>query len=175
MNLYRLGAWTPDLPGDGRYWVAPNAAVMGRVRLHADASVWWNATLRGDTEWITIGEGSNVQDGAVLHTDIGAPLTLGKGVTIGHKVTLHGCDIGDHSLIGIGAIILNRVKIGTNCLIGAGTLIPEGKIIPDNSMVLGSPGRIVKPVSPEMAAIIRLSADHYVHNWKRFATELAPL
>jgi len=175
MPVYSLGSMVPELASEGKCWVAPNAAVMGRVRLKNNASVWWNATLRGDTEWIEVGEDSNVQDGSVLHTDIGCPLLIGKGVTVGHMVVLHGCTIGDNSLIGIGSVILNRVKIGKNCLIGAKTLIPEGKEIPDNSMVLGSPGRIVKTVTPEMEAIIRLSADHYVHNWKRFASEMRAL
>ena len=130
--------------------------------------------LRGDTEWIEVGEGSNVQDLSVLHTDPGAPLKIGKGVTIGHKVMLHGCEIGDGSLIGIGSIILNRTKIGKNCLIGANTLIAEGKDIPDNSVVMGAPGKVVRQVDEMQAASLRVSAAHYVENWKRFARELRP-
>jgi carbonic anhydrase/acetyltransferase-like protein (isoleucine patch superfamily) len=144
MTVYRLNDLTPELPGEGRYWIAPSAVVLGKVRLLEDASVWFGAVLRGDTEWITVGEGSNVQDGSVLHTDPGAPLTIGAGVTVGHMVMLHGCEIGDGSLIGIGSIILNRTKIGKNCLIGANTLIAEGKEIPDNSVVMGSPGKIAR-------------------------------
>ena len=175
MTIYRLNDLTPDLPGEGRYWIAPNAIVLGKVRLLEDASVWFGATLRGDTEWITVGEASNVQDGSVLHTDPGAPLTIGKGVTIGHMVMLHGCEIGDHSLIGIGSIILNRAKIGKNCLIGANTLITEGKEIPDNSVVMGSPGKILRQTDEATQAMLRVSAEHYVENWKRFARELKPL
>jgi len=146
MSVYTLGEAKPDLPPAGEYWIAPNAVVLGRVRLLKNASVWFGATLRGDNEWITVGEGSNVQDGSVLHTDPGAPLTIGKGVTIGHMVMLHGCEIGDGSLVGIGSIILNRTKIGKNCLIGANTLLTEGKDIPDNSVVMGAPGRVVRQV-----------------------------
>lgn len=175
MSAYVLGDMKPDLPPAGQYWIAPNAVVLGRVRLLKDASVWFGATLRGDTEWITVGEGSNVQDGSVLHTDPGAPLTIGKGVTIGHLVMLHGCEIGDGSLIGIGSIILNRTKIGKNCLIGANTLITEGKEIPDNSVVMGAPGRVVRQVDEATRASLQISAAHYVENWKRFARELTPL
>lgn len=175
MSTYVLGDFRPDLPAEGQYWIAPNAVVVGRVRLLKDASVWFGATLRGDTEWITVGEGSNVQDGSVLHTDPGVSLTIGKGVTIGHMVTLHGCEIGDGSLVGIGSIILNRTKIGRNCLIGANTLIAEGKTIPDNSVVMGAPGKIVRQVDEAGAAMLALSAAHYVENWKRFAREMKPL
>jgi len=174
MTVYRLNDWTPELPGEGQYWIAPSAVVLGRVRLLKDASVWFGAVLRGDTEWIEVGEGSNVQDLSVLHTDPGAPLTIGKGVTIGHKVMLHGCEIGDGSLIGIGSIILNRTKIGKNCLIGANTLITEGKAIPDNSVVMGAPGKVVRQVDEMAAASLKVSAAHYVENWKRFARELKP-
>lgn len=141
MSVYNLGNVTPELPNDDEYWIAPTAAVMGRVILKKNASVWWGATLRGDNDPIVIGEGSNVQDGSVLHTDHGSPLTLGANVTVGHLVMLHGCDIGDGSLVGIGSIVLNGAKIGKNCLIGANCLITEGKEIPDNSLVMGRPGR----------------------------------
>ncbi|MBI1239901.1 MAG: gamma carbonic anhydrase family protein [Alphaproteobacteria bacterium] len=174
MTIYALGDAAADLPASGDYWVAPNAVVLGRVRLLKDASVWFGAVLRGDNEWITIGEGSNVQDNSVLHTDPGAPLTLGRNVTVGHLVMLHGCTIGDNSLVGIGSVILNRARIGRNCLIGANTLIPEGKEIPDNSMVLGSPGKIVRPVNEEQAAMLRYSAQHYVENWQRYRADLRP-
>ncbi len=172
MPIYALGDVQPILPAEGDYWVAPDAQVMGNVTLHKNASVWFGAVLRGDNEMITIGENSNVQDGSVLHTDPGSPLTLGKNVTIGHKVMLHGCTVGDNSLIGIGSIILNNTKIGKNCLIGANTLIAEGKEIPDNSMVLGAPGKVVRQLTDEQAAGLEFSATHYVENWQRYAREL---
>ena len=172
MTIYTLGDATPDLPAAGEYWIAPTASVMGRVRLLKNASIWFGATLRGDAEWITVGEGSNVQDGSILHTDPGAPLTIGKGVTIGHMVVLHGCTIGDGSLVGIGSVILNHTKVGKNCLIGARTLLTEGKDIPDNSVVMGAPGRIVRQVDDNARAILHYSAIHYVENWQRFAREL---
>lgn len=175
MTVYALGDMRPELPAKGDYWIAPNAQVMGRVRLLKDASVWFGAVARGDTEWITVGEGSNVQDGSVLHTDPGVPLTIGKGVTIGHMVMLHGCEIGDNTLVGIGSIILNRTKIGKNCLIGANTLLTEGKDIPDNSVVMGAPGKVVRQVDDAVRAMLQVSAAHYVENWKRFARELTPL
>jgi carbonic anhydrase/acetyltransferase-like protein (isoleucine patch superfamily) len=175
MAVYRLGDLVPDLPAQHAHWIAPNAVVLGRVRLLANASVWFGAVLRGDTEWIEVGENSNVQDNSVLHTDPGCPLTIGRNVTIGHQVMLHGCTIGDGSLIGIGAVILNRTKIGKNCLIGANTLIGEGKDIPDNSMVIGSPGRVIRTLDESAATLLKLSADHYVANWRRFASDLAPI
>ena len=145
---------------------------MGRVKLETNASVWWGAVLRGDNELITIGENANVQDGSVLHTDMGSPLTIGKNVTIGHMVMLHGCTIGEGTLIGIGSVVLNNTKIGKNCLIGANTLIPEGKEIPDNSMVLGSPGKVVRELGEDNAKMLEASAQHYVENWQRYAREL---
>ncbi|MFO1152893.1 MAG: gamma carbonic anhydrase family protein [Rhodospirillales bacterium] len=154
------------------YWIAPTAAVIGKVRLERNASVWWGAVLRGDNELITVGENSNVQDCSVLHTDPGMPLTIGAGVTIGHLVMLHGCTIGDGSLIGIGSVILNGTRIGKNCVIGAKTLLGEGKDIPDNSVVMGSPGRVVRQVTPEMAAHFAEGARHYVANWRRFKAGL---
>lgn len=175
MAVFALGDFVPDLPGPGRYWIADSAMVIGRVRLLADASVWFGAVLRGDNEWIEIGERANVQDGAVLHTDPGCPLTLGRGVTVGHQAMLHGCTVGENSLIGIGAVVLNRTKIGRNCLIGANTLIGEGKEIPDNSMVLGSPGRVVKTLDEGAAQMLGLSAEVYVQNWQRFSRELRRL
>ncbi len=150
------------------YWVADSAMVMGSVLLRKGASVWFNAVLRGDTELITVGENSNVQDGSVLHTDPGCPLVIGTNVTIGHKVMLHGCEIGDNSLIGINAVVLNRVKIGKNCLIGANALITEGKEIPDNSMVMGSPGKVVRELTEQEIAGLKMSAVHYWENANRF-------
>ena len=172
MAVYNLGNVTPELPNDDEYWIAPNAAVIGRVVLKKNASVWWGATLRGDNDPIVVGEGSNVQDGSVLHTDTGSPLTLGANVTVGHLVMLHGCTIGDNSLVGIGSIILNGARIGKNCLIGANCLITEGKEIPDNSLVMGAPGKVIREVSPEQAMVIAGGARHYVENWKRYKREL---
>jgi carbonic anhydrase/acetyltransferase-like protein (isoleucine patch superfamily) len=172
MTVYDLGGWKIETPQSGNYWIAPNAVVLGHVRLLENASVWFGAVLRGDNDWITVGENSNVQDGSVLHTDPGSPLTIGRGVTVGHMVMLHGCEIGDGSLVGIGSVILNRVKIGKNCLIGANTLISEGKEIPDNSMVLGSPGKIIRQVSADQITVLKYSAEHYVENWKRHKREL---
>lgn len=174
MSVYNLGNVTPELPNDDEYWIAPTAAVMGNVILKKNASVWWGATLRGDNDPIIVGENSNIQDGSVCHTDHGAPLTIGKDVTVGHLVMLHGCTIGDGSLIGIGSIVLNGAKIGKNCLIGANSLIPEGKEIPDNSLVMGAPGKVVRELSPEHAARIAMGAAHYVENWKRYRRELSP-
>jgi carbonic anhydrase/acetyltransferase-like protein (isoleucine patch superfamily) len=172
--IYSLGDRTPELPNDDEYWVAPNAAVMGRVILKKNASIWWGCTVRGDNDPIVVGENSNVQDGSVLHSDLGSPLTIGRNVTIGHLVMLHGCDIGDNSLIGIGAVVLNGAKIGANCLIGAKALIPEGKVIPDNSLVMGAPGKVVREVSEAQVQVLAASAAGYVQNWKRFARELKP-
>lgn len=173
MAVYNLGNVTPELPSDDEYWIAPTAAVMGRVILKKNASVWWGATLRGDNDPIIVGEGSNIQDGSVCHTDTGSPLTIGANVTIGHMVMLHGCEIGDGSLIGIGSIVLNGAKIGKNCLIGANCLITEGKEIPDNSLVMGAPGKVVRELSPEQAARVALGSAHYVENWKRYRRELS--
>lgn len=172
MSVYNLGNVTPELPNDDEYWIAPTAAVMGNVILKKNASVWWGATLRGDNDPIVLGEGSNIQDGSVCHTDTGSPLTIGANVTIGHLVMLHGCEIGDGSLIGIGSIVLNGAKIGKNCLIGANCLITEGKEIPDNSLVMGAPGKVVRELSPEQAARVAMGSAHYVENWKRYRREL---
>jgi carbonic anhydrase/acetyltransferase-like protein (isoleucine patch superfamily) len=172
MAVYNLGDVTPELPNDDEYWIAPSAAVIGRVVLKKNASVWWGATLRGDNDPITIGENSNVQDGSVLHTDHGSPLTIGKNVTVGHMVMLHGCTIGDGTLVGIGSIVLNEAVIGKNCLIGASCLITEGKEIPDNSLVMGAPGKVVREISPEQARMLSAGAMHYVENWKRYRREL---
>jgi carbonic anhydrase/acetyltransferase-like protein (isoleucine patch superfamily) len=172
MPVYSLGDARPDLPGEGEYWIAPNATVIGRVTLKRNASVWFGAVLRGDNAPILVGEDSNVQDGCVLHTDDDFPLTIGAGVTIGHQAMLHGCTIGDNSLIGIGAVVLNAARVGKNCLIGAKTLIPEGKEIPDGSLVVGSPGRVLRPLSEEQLRMLKQSAAHYVGNWKRYAAGL---
>ena len=153
---------------DENYWIAPNATVIGKVTLCRDASIWWGAVLRGDNERITIGPGSNVQDNAVLHTDPGFPLDIGAQVTVGHQAMLHGCTIGENSLIGIGAVILNGARIGRNCLIGAMAFVGEGKVIPDNSVVKGIPGKVVADVTPEQAARMRDGTQSYVRNWQRY-------
>ena len=175
MTNYALGDSKPQLPPLGEYWVAPSASVIGNVILHTNASVWFGAVLRGDNDPITVGPDSNIQDGSVLHTDMGSPLTLGRGVTVGHKAMLHGCEVGDYSLIGIGAVVLNGVKIGRNCIIGANALLTEGKVIPDNSLVVGQPGKVVRERDPAHIAVLQMSAEHYVQNWKRFAAELRVL
>ena len=149
-------------------WVAADAKIIGKVKLEKNSSIWFNAVLRGDIELITVGEDSNIQDGSVLHTDPGYPLTIGKGVTIGHLVMLHGCQISDNSLIGIGSIILNNAKIGKNCIIGANTLITENKIIPDNSLVVGSPGRVLRKVTDEEIKSVIENGQHYVKNSKKY-------
>jgi carbonic anhydrase/acetyltransferase-like protein (isoleucine patch superfamily) len=169
--IYSLGDRMPEFQGED-YWVAENATLIGSVVLKNNASVWFNAVIRGDNDVITVGENSNVQDGSVLHTDGGIPLNIGRNVTIGHQVMLHGCDIGDNSLIGINSVILNGAKIGKNCLIGANSLIPEGKEIPDGSLVMGSPGKVVRALSPEQVAGLEMSALHYVENFKRYKASL---
>ena len=168
---YALGEFDLETENE-RFWIAPTAVVIGKVRLEADAAVWWGAVLRGDNELITIGRGSNVQDNCVLHTDPGFPLTVGPDVTVGHLAVLHGCSIGEGTLVGIGAVILNGAKIGRNCLIGAKSLIAEGKDIPDNSLVMGIPGKVVGEVRPEQAERIRAGTAKYVRNWQRYAREL---
>lgn len=170
--IYSLGERKVEIRGED-YFIAENATVIGTVILENNASVWFNAVIRGDNELITIGENSNVQDGSVLHTDPGVPLTIGRNVTVGHKVMLHGCTIGDNSLIGINTVVLNGAKIGKNCLIGANSLIPEGKEIPDGSLVMGSPGKVVRPLSEDQLKSLEQSAISYVNNFKRYKKELA--
>ena len=153
-------------------YVAPGAHVIGKVVMQKNSSVWFNAVVRGDCDVITIGEDSNVQDGSILHTDLGVPLTIGKGVTVGHKVMLHGCEIGDYSLVGINSVVLNGAKIGTHCLIGANSLITENMQIPDGSLVMGSPAKIVKTLSEQQQKMLEQSAQHYVDNAKKFASDL---
>jgi len=160
------------IKNSGDNWVAPNATIIGDVTLGKNSSIWFNAVLRGDIENIYIGEGSNVQDGSVLHTDPGCPLKIGKNVTIGHLVVLHGCTIEDNSLIGIGAVILNNAKIGKNCIIGAKTLITENKEIPDNSLVVGSPGKVIRDVTEEETKSILENTKHYQDNWKKYSKSI---
>ena len=173
MAIYELDGLAPRMAESA--WVADNAQVMGDVVLGEDSSVWFGTTVRGDTETITIGRGSNVQDGSVLHADVGMPLTIGDFVTVGHQVMLHGCTVGDGSLIGIGAIVLNGAKIGKNCLVGAGSLVTEGKEFPDGSMIMGSPARVVKSLTPEQMEGLRQSAQHYIENAQRYRKGLNKL
>jgi carbonic anhydrase/acetyltransferase-like protein (isoleucine patch superfamily) len=173
MALYELDGVAPSL--DPTAWVADSAQVMGKVSLGADTSVWYGTVIRGDTESITIGRGSNIQDGSVMHADIGMPIVVGENVTVGHKVMLHGCTIGDETLIGIGAIVLNGAKIGRNCLVGAGALVTEGKVFPDGSMIIGSPAKAVRALTPEQIESVRQSARHYVENARRFQAGLRKL
>ena len=171
--IYALGDLIPEIDADS--WVAPDANVIGRVRLLKGASVWFTATARGDNEWIEIGEGSNVQEGCTLHTDLGYPLTIGRDCTIGHNVILHGCTIGEGSLIGMGATVLNGAKIGKHCLIGAGALITEGKEIPDGSLVMGAPGKVVRQLDDAATERLRRSAESYQANMRRFRDGLRAL
>ncbi len=173
MTLYALGEHQPQLHEDT--WVAPDANLIGQVVLEAGASVWFGCTIRADHEEIRICEGANVQENVVMHIDAGFPLTVGKNCTIGHKVMLHGCTIGENSLVGMGATVLNGAKIGKNCLIGAGALITENKVIPDNSLVMGAPGKVVREVSEAQAQKLTLSALHYQQNMRRFRDEMRPV
>jgi len=170
MALYALDGISPEIDAEG--WVAPTADVMGKVRLAKGGSIWFGAVLRGDNEWISIGEGSNVQDLSVLHTDMGAPLVIGAHCTIGHRAILHGCTIGEQTLIGMGAVILNHAKIGARCLIGAHALIAEGKEIPDGSLVIGAPGKIARVLTEEEQGRLLLSAEGYQRNAARFRAGL---
>jgi len=173
MSLFRLGDKAPQ-PGEYP-WVAPNATVIGDVHLGANASVWWDATLRGDNDPIHIGDNSNIQDGSVLHTDEGVPMSIGADVTVGHLVMLHGCTVGDGSLIGIGSVILNRAVIGKGCIVGANTLIPEGKVFPDHVLIVGSPGKVVRELTADEVIHLKHAAAHYVENARRYRQMLQPL
>ena len=172
MPIYELDGRAPEFPGEGQYWVADSATLIGRVRLKQQASVWFGAVLRGDNEWIELGERSQIQDNATLHTDPGFPLTIGRNCVIGHNVILHGCIVGNESLIGMGAIVLNGAKIGNNSLVGAGSVVPEGKTFPDNSLIVGSPARVVRTVEDKLTEMIRAGADIYVNRWKQYAKGL---
>lgn len=169
--MYSLGDRAPVLEGAGHF-IADSASIIGSVRLGDQASVWFNCVLRGDNDWLTIGARSNIQDGSVLHTDEGIELMVGTGVTIGHKVMLHGCTIGDNSLIGIGSSVLNGARIGNDCLVGAHALVTENKVFPDRSLILGAPARVVRELTDEEVAHIRWSADVYVKNAARFSSDL---
>ena len=173
MSFYALGNARPIVADDA--WVAPGCYVIGDISLEARSSIWFGCTLRGDNERITIGAGSNVQENCVLHTDMGFPLTIGAGCTIGHKAMLHGCEIGENTLIGMGATVLNGAVIGKNCLIGAGALVTEGKVIPDGSLVMGVPGKVIRALDDAAISGLRLSALHYQENAARFAHDLRSL
>lgn len=175
MPLYRLGDRVPKLPGAGSYWIAPDAQVIGGVQLGEDVGIWFGAVLRGDNDPIVIGAGTNIQDGVMVHTDPGKGVTIGEGCTIGHHAIIHGCTIGNNSLIGMGATVLNGARIGDNCLVGANALITEGKTFPDNSLIVGSPACVIRTLDEVAIAGLRLSAENYVRNWRRFAADLQPL
>lgn len=172
MPIYALDGEKPDLPGDGHYYIADTAVVIGRVRLKREASIWFGSTLRGDNEWIEVGERSNVQENCTFHTDMGFPLTIGPACTIGHNVILHGCTIGENSLIGMGAILLNGARIGRNCLVGAGALVTEGKEFPDNSLIVGSPARAVRTLDADAVKRLTGASDWYVKRWQQYAKGL---
>lgn len=168
MPIYALDGVAPEFPEDGSCWVAPTAVLIGKVRLKRNASVWFGAVLRGDNDWIELGEGSNIQDNSVCHTDPGQPLIIGAGVTVGHKVILHSTTVGDNSLIGMGSTLLNRSRIGNNCLVGANSLVSEGKEFDDGSMILGAPARVMRQLAEPQLALLRMSAAVYVQNYQRF-------
>ena len=172
MPIYELDGQAPELPGAGRFWVAPDAHVIGRVRLGADVGVWFGAVLRGDGEPLEVGERSNVQEGAMLHADPGFPLTIGADVTVGHHAILHGCTVGAGALIGMGATVLNGARIGAGCIVGANALVTENKEFPDNSLIVGAPAKTVRTLDGAAAEKLRASALHYVANWRRFAAGL---
>ena len=172
MTVYNLGNVTPDFADAGSVWIAPDASVIGKVILGANVGIWFGAVLRGDNDPIEIGDDTNIQEHTVIHTDLGYPVKVGKGCTIGHKALLHGCTIGDNSLVGMGAIILNGATIGKNCLVGAGALITEGKSFPDGSLILGSPAKAVRQLDDAAIEALRKSAAHYVENARRFKAEL---
>lgn len=174
MSLYSIDGVNVELPNAYEYWIAPNAIVIGKVRLGAHASVWFGTTIRGDNDLIDIGPRTNIQDGCVLHTDKGYPMVISEGCTVGHLAMLHGCTIGPNTLIGIGATVLNGAKIGKNCIIGAHALIPEGKEIPDNSLVVGAPGRVARQLDEEGVALLQKLAQHYVDNSARYRAGFAP-
>jgi carbonic anhydrase/acetyltransferase-like protein (isoleucine patch superfamily) len=172
MALYALGEHRPTVPPAGQFWIAPGAHIIGRVVLGRDVGIWFGATLRGDNEPIEIGEGSNVQENCMMHTDPGKPLRIGRGCTIGHHAILHGCTVGDNTLIGMGATILNDVKIGNNCIVGANALVTEGKEFADNSLIVGSPAKVTRTLDENTVNFLRGSALSYVQRWQRYAREL---
>lgn len=172
MPLYALDDQAPRTPAPDRFWVAPGAHVIGKVEIGEDVGIWFGVTIRGDNEWITLGARTNIQENTVIHTDWGFPVTIGEGCTIGHGAIIHGCSIGENSLIGMGATVLNGARIGRNCLVGANALVTEGKEFPDNSLIIGSPAKAIRTLDEAAIARLRLSADNYVKNWQRFAGSL---
>lgn len=172
MAIYSLDGFEPILPEKGDVWIADNAQVIGKITVHKGVGIWFGAVLRGDNEMITVGAGSNIQENCTLHTDMGYPLDIGEGCTIGHNAILHGCTLGNNSLVGMGATVLNGAVIGKNCIIGAGALVTEGKEIPDNSLVVGSPGKVIRPIDEETEGQLRQGAKNYVENALRFAKGL---
>jgi carbonic anhydrase/acetyltransferase-like protein (isoleucine patch superfamily) len=172
MPIYELEGQAPEFPSDGRYWIAETAVLIGRVRLKTDTSVWFGAVMRGDNEWIELGERSQIQDNATLHTDPGFPMVIGSNCVIGHNVILHGCTVGDNSLIGMGAIMMNGVKIGKNSLVGAGSVVPEGKTFPDNSLIVGSPAKAIRTIDEKLTDMIRAGAGIYVRRSQAYAKGL---
>jgi carbonic anhydrase/acetyltransferase-like protein (isoleucine patch superfamily) len=175
MPLYSLDDVRPELPPEGAFWIAPDAHVIGRVRLGTDASVWFGCVLRGDNELIDVGERTNIQETSLLHTDPGFPMAIGAGCTIGHHAILHGCTLGPNTLVGMGATILNGARIGANCLVGANALVTEGKEFPDNSLIVGSPARVARELDETAVARLRETAERYVANWRRYAARLQRL
>jgi carbonic anhydrase/acetyltransferase-like protein (isoleucine patch superfamily) len=172
MPLYALADFAPKTPPSDRFWLAPDAVVIGQVEIGEEVGIWFGSVLRGDNEPVRIGSASNIQEGVMIHTDPGFPVTIGEGCTIGHHAIVHGCTIGDNSLIGMGATVLNGAKIGRNCLVGANALITEGKEFPDGSLIVGSPARVVRSLDEEQVEGLHRSARNYVANWQRFARDL---
>ena len=172
MPIYELDGQGPEFPADGQYWVAETAVLIGRVRMKRHSSIWFGAVLRGDNEWIEVGERSQIQDNSTLHTDPGFPMVIGSNCVIGHKVMLHGCMVGDNSLIGMGAILLNGSKIGKNSLVGAGALVTEGKSFPDNSLIVGAPARAIRTLDDKAVKMIAGGADIYVKRWQQYEKSL---
>ena len=175
MPVYALKEWRPELPGEGEYWIAPDANLIGRVRLAKGVSVWFGCVLRGDNDWISVGENSNIQDLCALHTDPGIPLIVGSNVSVGHGAVVHGATVGDNCVIGMGATLLNRSKIGRNSIVGANALVPEGKEFPDNSLIVGVPARVIRTIEDKDVPMLLLNAEVYFQRWQRYREELTQI